>query len=106
MTQQTSETKMTFSISVENAKDLIGPYLDAALRELKEHLTGELTSQLKSCVIEKPNNAEETAAYLKVHVNTLYRWIRDREIPSRLVHRIGGAVFFFPSELRDFVKSQ
>ena len=74
------------------------------LTKLMPTIAEQISVNLKDYLIEKPHNVAETAGYLGVHEQTLYKWIREAKIPSRLVHRIGSTHFFFLSELRDHLK--
>jgi excisionase family DNA binding protein len=71
------------------------------MRELKAHIT----DQLKDAIIETPICAKKAAReYLGIHPNTIYKWIEAGHLPAKLIHRINGNVYFFASELRDFIK--
>lgn len=77
------------------------PTVASMVAELKQHLISELK---ELAFVERPMCCREAAQYLLIHENTLYKRIRTGEIPERVIHRIGGSVYFFPSELRDFLK--
>ena len=76
------------------------PSLQALMAEIKTHISNEV----KDFMIERPHNVKETAKYLGVHEQTLYKWMREGVIPVSLTHRIGSGHFFFLSELRDYIK--
>lgn len=76
------------------------PTVQSMMAELKAHISKEL----KGAVVEKPMCGKEAALFLGIHESTIYKWLRNETIPTRLIHRIGGSVFFFASELQEFVK--
>lgn len=71
-----------------------------AFREVYEH--GYKDGQKKQ--IEDPMTRKEAAKYLKCHINTLDKWIREGVIDTSFVHRKGGTVYFLKSELHQFIK--
>lgn len=76
------------------------PTVYSLIAEIKQSIAAEM----KDFMIERPHNVKETAKYLNVHEQTLYKWMREGVIPASLTHRIGSGHFFFLSELRDFIK--
>jgi predicted DNA-binding transcriptional regulator AlpA len=77
--------------------------IQGLMAELKSHITYEL----KDAMVEKPVSAEVAAIeYLGIHPNTIYKWIKSGDLPVKLIHRIAGTVYFFPSELRDYIKGK
>jgi excisionase family DNA binding protein len=71
--------------------------------EMREHITKQVET-IKGSVIEKPMCVKEAADYLRIAERTLYARIQSGAIPSNLVHRVDGSVYFFPSELCQFIK--
>ena len=80
-----------------------GAEYDRLLNDIKAHITNEVKS-IKGMMVEKPMTYQEAADFLNIHVNTLYKRIREGNIPSTLVHKTNGSVYFFPSELHQFIK--
>lgn len=79
------------------------PNIHSLISELKAHISYEL----KDALVEKPVNAKTAAIeYLGIHPNTIYKWIDNGDLPAKLIHRIAGCVYFFPSELRDYIKER
>jgi excisionase family DNA binding protein len=74
--------------------------IESLINELKAHISKELVC----AVIEKPMCVKQAAEYLGIHENTVYKWIKSKHLPVELIHRVNGCVYFFPSELRDFIK--
>lgn len=77
------------------------PNIHSIINELKAHISKEL----QGAVIEKPMCAKQAAEYLGIHENTIYKRIKNRDIPTELIHRMNGSVYFFASELRDYIKN-
>jgi predicted DNA-binding transcriptional regulator AlpA len=77
------------------------PTIHSIMAELKEHLANELKNL---AFVERPMCAKQAADYLLIHENTLYRRMKTGQIPARVIHRTGGSVYFFPSELKDYIK--
>ena len=71
------------------------PTIHAVLAEIKELMAIE----------ERPHNVKDTAKYLGIHHVTLHKWMREGKIPSKLIHQIGNAHFFFLSEIRTHLKT-
>ena len=74
--------------------------LDRLISEMKTIFT----QSVKEVVVEKPLCIKEAAAYLKIGKSTLHKRIQNGTIPSELVHRNDGSVYFLPSELHQFIK--
>ena len=70
------------------------------LTELKEIARTEL----KGYVVEEPFTAKEAASYLNITEKTLWERIRKGKVPSDLIHRNVGSVYFFASELHQYIK--
>lgn len=51
---------------------------------------------------ENPITIKEACEYLKIHPQTLYKWVRTGKIDK--AHRLGRKVLFFKSELHQFVQ--
>lgn len=77
------------------------PTAHSILAELKQHIANEIKNM---AIVERPLCAKAAADYLLIHENTLYRRMKSGEIPESVIHRTGGSVYFFPSELRDYLK--
>lgn len=54
--------------------------------------------------IEKPLTKQEAADYMRIHVNTLDGYFRDKTLPISLRHYVGGSIYFFASDLEAFIK--
>lgn len=54
--------------------------------------------------IEKPLTKQEAADYMRIHVNTLDGYFRDKILPTSLRHYVGGCIYFFASDLEAFIK--
>jgi excisionase family DNA binding protein len=78
------------------------PTIHQLMAELKEHLSKEVK---QIGVVEKMLTPEEAAAYLRIGKTTLYDWIKKEKLPVSLIHRVGGMVYFIPSELYQYVKA-
>jgi excisionase family DNA binding protein len=78
------------------------PTVHSLMAELKQHLS----SEIKDYMIERPHNVKETASYMGIHEQTLYKWMREGVIPKAVIHRIGSAHFFFLSEMKDFIQKR
>jgi excisionase family DNA binding protein len=76
---------------------------DRFVVEMKDHLSREIQA-VKDKVIESPIGIKEAAHYLKMDRATLYRKIKDNDIPASVVHTIAGQKVFFKSELYEFIK--
>lgn len=74
---------------------------DAFLSNLKDIAK----DALKQHVVEKPMTAKEAAAYLNVTEKTLWERIRKGKMPADLVHRSAGSVYFFATELHQYIKN-
>lgn len=53
---------------------------------------------------EPPLDKQGAAKYLKITTSTLDRRIREKDLPVTLIHRNGGGVYFFASELEQHLK--
>lgn len=76
---------------------------DRFVNEMKTHLTKEVEA-IKTVVVEKPMGVKEAAAYLGISERTLHSWRNTGHLPESLAHKINGSTYFFPSELRDYIK--
>lgn len=54
--------------------------------------------------IEEPLTKQGAAKYLKVSLTTFNRRLSDGGIPSKYIHRNGGTLYFFASELETLLK--
>ncbi|HYG03233.1 MAG TPA: helix-turn-helix domain-containing protein [Chryseosolibacter sp.] len=70
------------------------------MAELKEHISNELKKELKEAVVEKPKSVKEIASYFSVSEDTIYRWMRDGDIPF---HKVQGRTYFFASECKKMI---
>lgn len=70
-----------------------------------EVLAKEVAKHLSGHIIEEPIDKEGAARFLKIHVKTLERKLKSGAIPTKVIHRIDGLIYFFPSELNQFIKS-
>jgi excisionase family DNA binding protein len=68
------------------------------------HLMNLIVKELRGHVVERPMCVKEAAEFLGISQRTMYQWIKDGVIPSKVVHYKGSRPFFFPSELRDEIK--
>jgi len=59
---------------------------------------------LKTHMIEKPLTKKEAAIYLNVTYKTIESRITTGAIPSKYVHKNGGTIYFFASELEQLLK--
>lgn len=73
----------------------------AFISELKE----VVKSEIRGYVVEEPLTVKQAAAYLKVTEGTLWKRIDRGAIPTSVVHRSGGGVYFFASELEAYLKN-
>lgn len=71
------------------------------LSKLKEIIK----SELKGFVVEEPMTTKEAASYLNISESALWKRIKKGQVPADLIHRSAGSVYFFPSELHQFIKS-
>ena len=53
---------------------------------------------------EKPLTREEAAAFLRIEPATLDRRIKSGVLPATLRHYNGGTIYFFASELENFIR--
>ena len=81
-----------------------GQSFDKLLNDLKAHITEEIKT-MKNVVIEKPLTYQGAADYLGIHTSTLFKRIREGKIPSSVVHKTDGSVYFLPSELHQLIKN-
>lgn len=79
--------------------------IESIVAEIKAHLSSEIHG-LQQMAIERPYNAKESAAFLKINVKTFYRWIKDGVIPSDIIHYVGSNIMCYASDLDRFVKSR
>ena len=73
------------------------------MTDLKKFVSDEVRSE-KVKSVEKPISPKEAAAFLKISLKTLYNRINNSDIPAQLIHRNGGNVYFFESELEQYIK--
>jgi excisionase family DNA binding protein len=78
---------------------------DRLLSEMKSFVREELKSVQMPPENDRPICAKEAAAYLGIGQTTFWERIKTGKIPSILIHRNGGSVYFFKSELRQFLKA-
>jgi len=73
----------------------------------------QLIDEVKATVIQEMNRKQsldkvltkqEAAAYLRIHVTTLDERFRERKLPTSLRHYNGGSLYFYQSELENFIK--
>lgn len=95
------------------AKGLFHFYLLVMITIDKAELTAVIKEALQAVIkemgkdvplIEKPLSVKETADYLGIHQNTIYKRIKSGDLPTSLIHRMNGSVYFFASELHDHIK--
>lgn len=60
---------------------------------------------LKSHLTEKPLSKKEAADYLQITPRAFASRMKSGAIPPRLVHRNGGSLYFFASELQQLLKA-
>jgi excisionase family DNA binding protein len=77
---------------------------EPTVESLMAELRGHISKELKGAVVEKPMGTKEAALFLGIHENTIYKWLKNKTLPASLIHRIGSSMFFFPSELHEYVK--
>jgi len=77
--------------------------LDRIVTNIREQVKEEFVT-LKSHMIENNLTKQQAADYLKINIKTLEARIRQGIIPRHLVHRNGGTVYFFASELKELLK--
>lgn len=78
-------------------------YLDRLATNIRQQVSDGFV-MLKSHMIEKPLTKKEAASYLFINPKTLESRIRSGAIPAKMVHRNGGTMYFFPSELEQLLK--
>jgi hypothetical protein len=76
---------------------------DRFVSEMKLHLTKEVET-IRGVVVEKPMCVKEAAAYLRIAERTLFKWLKDGTLPNSCKHEINNTTYFFPSELKEFIK--
>jgi excisionase family DNA binding protein len=76
---------------------------DRLISEVKSHLSKQVEG-IKGTIIEKPMCVKQACEYLGIHENTLYKRMRSGVIPPGVVHRVDGTLYFFASELFQFIK--
>ena len=52
----------------------------------------------------KPMSIQQAADYIGYSVHTLYQMVRKKQIPHHKPR--GGKIFFFPSELDEWIRSK
>jgi len=62
-------------------------------------------TELKGYVVEEPMTTKEAASYLNITEKTLWERVRKGKIPAELIHRNAGSVYFFPSEIHQYIKN-
>jgi excisionase family DNA binding protein len=77
---------------------------DRFISEIKQQVSQEIKAVVKTS-IEEPMCVKEAAAYMNITNKTLYNRINSGEIPASVIHRNGGSVYFFKSELYQFIKN-
>lgn len=77
--------------------------LDRMITSLREQVRDEFVT-LKSHMVEKPLTKKEAATYLGVTYKTIESRVTSGAIPSEFVHKNGGTVYFFASELNQLLK--
>lgn len=71
------------------------------MAEVKETIRKEV----KGYMVEEPLTAKQAAAYLKITEWTMRDRIKKGSLPASLIHRSGGTVYFFASELEQYLKN-
>lgn len=71
-----------------------------------DRLKGVAAETMKDFVVEKPMTVKEAAEYLRVSERTMWRRINSGDLPAELIHRSGGSVYFFPSELHNYLRNR
>jgi hypothetical protein len=61
-------------------------------------------NELKGFVIEKPLTRKEAASHLRIAMTAFNNRLRSGAIPSKYVHKNGGTLYFYASELNAMVK--
>lgn len=75
-------------------------------KSLVSDLKDMLRSELKGYVVEEPLTAKEAARYLKITDKAMWERFRKGTMPAELIHRSGGSVYFFASELHRYLKNK
>lgn len=53
---------------------------------------------------EKPLTKKEAAAFLRINPWTMDRRFKTNKLPASLRHVVDGSIYFFASELQEFLK--
>jgi predicted DNA-binding transcriptional regulator AlpA len=78
---------------------------DRLIESLKEQIRSEIQSIKAAEPEEKPLHPPDAAIHLGISRATLFKRINRGELPPRVVHRNGKSLYFFKSELNEFIKS-
>jgi predicted DNA-binding transcriptional regulator AlpA len=62
-------------------------------------------AELRGYVVEEPMTAKEAASFLNITEKTLWERVRKGKLPTELIHRNVGSVYFFASELHQYIKN-
>lgn len=54
--------------------------------------------------VEQPILIEEAAEHCRVSARTFRRYISIGYVPSNIIHRVGGGMLFYRSELNEWIK--
>lgn len=54
--------------------------------------------------LERPLTKKEAASYMRLHIKVFNKRFKDGVLPATLRHYNGGTIYFFASELEDFIK--
>jgi hypothetical protein len=69
----------------------------------------QVVKEIKSVIVEKPLTKKEAADYLNMSYRTFERRISGplKTLPDDIIHKdpVSGQLYFFPSELNEYLKS-
>lgn len=63
------------------------------------------STELRNYVVERPMTSKQAADYLNISEVTLWKRIKAGKIPTDIIHRSAGSVYFLPSELHQYIKA-
>lgn len=77
------------------------------LEQLKadfRQIVREEISKIKLNSPDPPISRKEAAKYLGIDVSTMHKKFKTGELPTSLIHRVGGRRVFFKSQLEAYIK--
>ncbi len=77
-------------------------------KEFKADLLSQVSSgieSIKASMVERPISFTQAAEHLILTESGFKKRIQRKKFPAKYIHKKDGTLYFFPSELNEYIKS-